>query len=172
MAIMLGGGGRRRRRIGRRGRFAAARFNSFGKEDKHDEAAPMAASDRSPTAGNDGNYDGCERRHRALLGLGFPREGERQVRGERGKQRASGLLLTAAGGHGSEAGEEDTAMRRPWRQWVHCRHSEDGADRRGPPVRFSFFSLFFFWTLNTAGFSYLNEVLRHFHKFYKNSYGL
>ena len=58
-------------------------------EDKHDEAAPMAASDRSPTAGNDGNYDGCERRHRALLGLGFPREGERQVRGERGKQRAS-----------------------------------------------------------------------------------
>ena len=81
-------------------------------EDKHDEAVPMAASDRSPTAGNDGNYDGCERRHRALLGLGFPREGERQVRGERGKQRASWLLLTAAGGarqRGRGGGHGDAA---------------------------------------------------------------
>ena len=144
-------GGERRSRGRCRGRTRQLRRlwpDSAGGEGEEEQAEVMAASARSGEAQTGGAFTATVEFLRwSTRGRSSARSrvsGEEESEGREEKQRASWWPYQRWGGHGSEAGEEDTAMRRPWRQWVRCRHSEDGADRRGPPVRFSFFSPFLF----------------------------
>ena len=103
-AIVLGGGGWRRRRIGRRGRFAAARIDSLDEEAKGGEAERVSLLDLSGAARSDGGHDGGEwrpdRGSAAFRVRVWGKGGERREQ----RQAAGGLLMqrrSAAARHGA-----------------------------------------------------------------------
>ena len=87
-------------------------------------------------------------------------------------QQQGGVLLVHARQGGPQRGR-DTATRRPWRQWVPCRHREEGererADRGVPHVRVLNIFFSFSVSLQPAAFSDLNEALNQFYKLKENS---
>ena len=118
------------------------RFLDRGRRGRRGEST--AASDRAPVAGDDGNRDGGEQRHRSLLGLGFPGAGKRE-RARGGSEERQGIVGDLfdhqgsrwRGGHGQRHGGMA-----PVPLW----HSEEGGEEErltGGPHRLSFKHLVF-----------------------------
>ena len=117
-----------RKKARKRWRFRRSRGDSLTEDGEDDEADRTAASDRAPVAGDDGNRDGGEQRHRSLLGLGFPGAGKRErARGVRRGRASWGTSLTTRGAGGAAVAASDMAA---WRQ-CHCGTVKKEGKRRG-----------------------------------------
>ena len=173
--------GRKGRRRGLRLRWP--RTDSFGVEGQHGEAVPLAASDRAPVAGDDGDRDGDGGGNR---GSGRPRVRVSWTAGERGtgggasegaggvEEGRWGSSLTTSGqqierGQGGTVRGERVRQRRRERarQRLGRYRKEEGRLAKTPLATTSKIA-----TRSSSNLSDLKEASGHLHKFQKNSYRL